>query len=334
MDARISVIVPIYNAERTLARCVNSLVHQTHGDMDIILVDDGSADGSLGICREFEQKYGNVTVIHKANGGAASARNAGLLTAKGAFIGFVDSDDWVAPDMYAHLYQLICKHNADAARINVRNVRGEQFNIANTKEKVDKYTGKDILQYYMDAVTTTGCYGVVRFLFKRQVLNGIAFRQVSLNEDLDYMYKALANCNMFVVSNAVKYFVFRSGHSLSTGGFNRKDYDSYAAADALCQLTEPEEYGTIRFLGRVKRARTPFTHLCKIAYQGVSDPSIDKRKTVKELTKEHRKNAGMLLVSPMSFNRKVMAVMLWVHFKTLEIPLFLYKKLSKGGIPV
>ena len=98
MEEQISVIVSVYNAEKTLVRCIETLLGQTYGNIELLLVDDGSKDGSLAICREYAEKDNRITVIHKENGGVSSARNAGIEMAKGVYILFVDSDDYVEPD--------------------------------------------------------------------------------------------------------------------------------------------------------------------------------------------------------------------------------------------
>ena len=91
----LSVIVPVYNVERYLARCIDSILQQSYRNLELILVDDGASDSSGAICDEYAQKDPRVNVIHKENGGLSSARNAGLDAAKGEFISFVDSDDWI-----------------------------------------------------------------------------------------------------------------------------------------------------------------------------------------------------------------------------------------------
>lgn len=101
MDELISIIVPVYNAEKTLRRCVRSLVGQTYRNLEIILVNDGSKDGSLGLCREFAGEDARIRVIDQPNGGVSSARNAGLDAATGTFVMFCDSDDWTEPDWCA-----------------------------------------------------------------------------------------------------------------------------------------------------------------------------------------------------------------------------------------
>lgn len=98
MSKKISIIVPVYNAEKTLDRCVDSLIRQTYSNIEIILVDDGSKDNSLELCNQYAKKDGRIKVISKANGGVSSARNAGLDNATGEFIMFCDSDDWAEPE--------------------------------------------------------------------------------------------------------------------------------------------------------------------------------------------------------------------------------------------
>lgn len=111
----ISVIVPIYKVEQYLNRCVQSIVDQTYKNLEIILVDDGSPDNSPAMCDAWAEKDDRVQVVHKKNGGVSSARNAGLDAANGAYIGFVDGDDYIEPDMYAQLLQAIQKDSSDMA---------------------------------------------------------------------------------------------------------------------------------------------------------------------------------------------------------------------------
>lgn len=108
----ISVIIPVYNSESTIRKCLESLMHQTYTNYEILIVDDGSTDKSLDICKEVCHHSNNVHIFHKENGGSASARNLGLEKAKGEWITFVDSDDWVYPD-YLNNYVLCVNNNVD-----------------------------------------------------------------------------------------------------------------------------------------------------------------------------------------------------------------------------
>ena len=111
----ISVIVPVYKVEPYLRECVDSIINQTYKNLEIILVDDGSPDNCGAICDEYAAKDSRVRVIHKENGGVSSARNAGIEAATGDYIGFVDSDDWIEPDMYENLLESLQRENAEIA---------------------------------------------------------------------------------------------------------------------------------------------------------------------------------------------------------------------------
>lgn len=113
MDKLLSIIVPVYKAEKHLDRCVESILSQTYGNIELVLVDDGSPDASPAMCDSWAKRDWRVRVIHKKNNGASSARNAGLDMASGEYIGFVDADDFVEPDMYETLMKNALENNAD-----------------------------------------------------------------------------------------------------------------------------------------------------------------------------------------------------------------------------
>ena len=102
----ISIIVPVYNVKNYLEKCLQSICGQTYKNLEIILIDDGSSDGSGELCDLFAQRDGRIKVIHQTNAGQSAARNRGLAVAQGELLGFVDSDDWIEPDMYEFLYHL------------------------------------------------------------------------------------------------------------------------------------------------------------------------------------------------------------------------------------
>lgn len=119
---KLSVTVPVYNVEPYLRRCVDSILSQTYTDFELILVDDGSTDGCPAICDEYARQDGRIRVIHKMNGGLSAARNAGLDIAQGEYIGFVDSDDYIRPDMYEILIQKAEETGAEIAAIGYTEV--------------------------------------------------------------------------------------------------------------------------------------------------------------------------------------------------------------------
>lgn len=121
-NPKISVIVPVYKVEPYLRKCLDSIVNQTYRNLEIILVDDGSPDNCGAICDEYAAKDGRIQVIHQENGGVSATRNAGLDAATGDWIGFVDSDDWIEPDMYQYLLENVQSYKADVATCGIQSL--------------------------------------------------------------------------------------------------------------------------------------------------------------------------------------------------------------------
>jgi len=312
---KVSVIIPVYNVEQYLCRCVDSVLNQTYKNIEVILVDDGSPDGSPAICDEYALKDERIRVIHKKNGGLSSARNAGLegqLT--GDFVTFVDSDDWIAPDTYEYCFSIIKQFGADAVQFGYTTTKEYSFEDNTFKEKLEIYSDKEILKYYLLDSYKTGSYSVCRCLFSKTAIGDVRFREGKINEDIDFKFRVLSKTTKLVVTNLVKYFYFQHGETISSGGLKRKDFDLYDSAEKLYELAVKEADPKIVQLAKFKKARTPFSLLSKIAYFGISDKTLDRKNTIINLTKEHRLNLKILLVSPMSFSRKVLAICFYFHF--------------------
>ena len=317
---KVTVIIPVYNVEKYLRRCVDSVLAQTYKNLEVVLVDDGSPDGCPAICDEYARRDSRVTVLHKKNGGQSSARNAALdCPLTGDYITFIDSDDWIAPDTYEYCVKLLMKTQTDAAQFAIAMVSSEAEKVKQPNEETSVYEGKEVLQYYMYSTTALDGYSVCRCLFAKECIGEERFRVGKINEDIDFKYRVLSHCKTFVVSNQYKYYYWQAESSTSTGALKKKDFELYEAADELVRLTENESYGTIARLGYVKQARTPLSLLCKIAYYGIADKDIDRKATIRKLTKEHRENLSLLLHSPLRFSRKVLAVLFAIDFHFAEL---------------
>lgn len=331
------VIVPVYKTEKYLRRCVDSLLCQTYKNVIVILVDDGSPDNCPNICDEYQEKNDNVKVIHQENAGQSGARNAGLdwLNQVGVceketvYIGFVDSDDWVADDMYETMVNLAVEHNAECVQVGYMATSSENASPCAKKILVKAYTDKEVLQHYLSESTVSGSYSVCRCLFRAEILQNIRFRAGKINEDIDYKYMALSKCHRMVNVDKIEYFYRQATGSTTTDGLKRRDYDLYEAADALWELCKDEEYGTIRKLAAVKKARTAFSLLCRIAYYGISDPALNRKETIKKLKTEHRRNLKTLLDSPIPISRKMLSIMFAMNYSITEKAIRLAKKFRK-----
>ena len=182
---KVSVIVPIYKVEPYLDQCVQSIVNQTYKNLEIILVDDGSPDNSPAMCDAWAEKDNRIRVIHKENGGFSSARNAGLDAATGDYIQFVDSDDWILPDMTAALVSCAVKENADVVRCGYcENVDGDTQEICTNSRTYCPEYNKLVIDIMNDGLMSGAVWNK---LYKRGVLDGIRFRP-GYSEDILFNY--------------------------------------------------------------------------------------------------------------------------------------------------
>lgn len=145
----ISVVVPVYHVEAYIERCIESLLHQTYQNLEIILVDDGGDDACPAICDAYAKKDARIKVIHKKNGGLSDARNAGLKEARGTYLAYVDSDDYILPDTYEKMQKALKRENADIAVCNYESVTEQGESIAEKNTKMDisdrTYTSKEAI---------------------------------------------------------------------------------------------------------------------------------------------------------------------------------------------
>ena len=313
----VSVIVPVYNVELYLSRCVDSIINQSYKDLEIILIDDGSQDNSPDLCDKYSAVDNRIRVIHKTNGGLSSARNAGLDLALGDYICFVDSDDWISSTAVEYSIGLMKRYHADVVETGILCTSDYVTNIPK-QEKIEIFKGKSILQDYLLSSTKGAGYSVCKCMFSKGSIGGVRFREGYNNEDIDFKYKVLSISNVLVKSNIINYFYFQGVGSITTGGFKIKDFDLDIASEILVDLTKDEDFGSIAFLARVKKARCPFSHLCKIALYGCEDDSIDVQNLVEQLLAAHRHNLFLLLHSPIPFSRKVLALSFAISFNATK----------------
>lgn len=316
---KITIIVPIYNVEQYLHRCLTSVVNQSYKNLEIILVNDGSPDKCGAICNKFARNDKRIKVIHQENMGLSGARNTGLFFATGKYIMFLDSDDWISLDLVEYLLNLLHDNNAQISLASYVNTEKVIPEIPSKHYNEICYESKEILQYYLASSTKNGIYSVCGGLYKAEIAKAFKFRVGKINEDIDYKYKVMSLCQKLVISDKVGYFYFQSKKSLSSGKLKHKDFDLYEAADELYKLAKNETYGTISKLAYVKKARTPFSLLCKIAYFGIEDSALNKKMIVRQLTKEHRTFFWTLICSPITFSRKILCVLFAINYKLAEI---------------
>lgn len=190
----ISIIVPVYNVESYLDRCMESILKQTYKRLEIILVDDGSTDSSGEKCDAYAKLDGRIKVIHKENGGLSDARNAGLKLATGAYIGYVDSDDWIEPDMYERLYDACVENCASLAVCRYFSEYQNRTESGGTGRTVP-LTREELLKIYISGHDEYVIYNSVwSKLFKRELVADMIFPKGRNSEDI--MYTTRAFCRL------------------------------------------------------------------------------------------------------------------------------------------
>lgn len=313
-NEKVSVVIPVYNVEKYLERCVESVMHQTYNNIEVILVNDGSTDGSLNVCKRLQEKYPQITIVDKKNGGLSSARNAGIAASHGEYIAFLDSDDWVTSDCYEYMLRLVVANQADLSDIMIYQVKSEQDQVPAVEEKIKIYSGRDILEHYMHrgmSEQNGAPYSACRKLYKRKLFCGDtdSFAEGTVNEDICFNYRVLRKCSKIVVSNQIKYFYFQGEASITNGAMKKKDLALLTVSRDLVKLTKESGDEKIIELAKMKEARSDFSLLARAAKDGIDENSIENPdELIKELRGRLKKNIKLLLKSPMSSARKVLAV--------------------------
>lgn len=229
MSKKISIIVPIYNVEQYLDKCVESLVNQTYKNLEIILVDDGAKDKSAKIADLWSIKDDRIKVIHKKNGGLSDARNSGIRIATGDYIGFIDSDDWINHKMYEILVNNLEKYNADISVCSIEKVYGEDIIKVNKilNKKIDIFTPKEALENLIDEGTLRQT--VWNKLYKREIIKDIYFKVGKIHEDEFWTYQIFGRCKRIVYTDEQLYYYLQRLGSIMSKPFSMKRLDGLEA---------------------------------------------------------------------------------------------------------
>ncbi len=261
----ISVIIPSYNIEDLLEKCVSSVAAQDYPKelLEIIIVDDGSTDGTPKKADELAARYSNVSVIHKANGGSSSARNAGIDAANGDYLGFVDSDDFISPAMYSSMMEAAMRTGADMIQIARDEIDENGEKLPDVLEVFDKEREEEPKEHLRTLLMHTGDASFCTKLTRRELFTpDMRFPEGELNEDFYLMIHMLEKVNKLVLLPQQFYHVFYRTGSNSRKKKEDKDYfpsvftDIVRNADVALDLVKknhPELIGVAWRFGFVQR---------------------------------------------------------------------------------
>ncbi len=225
----VSIVVPVYNVREYLPRCLSSIQGQTYQSLDIILVDDGSTDGSEVICDELAEQDNRVQVIHKPNGGLGSARNAGIAQAKGLYIGFVDSDDWIEPEMIQNMMEQMMRTDAQITACNICRVdeSGRKTYYNDHYEERLTYTTEQALTELPknERLSNSMC----NKLFHRDILSGLRINESMHYEDNPFTPQCIARAERIAYTGEPYYNYYERSGSISRSNFSLKEFDRVLA---------------------------------------------------------------------------------------------------------
>lgn len=187
---KISIIVPVYNAEDYLKKCVDSLISQTYKNLEIILIDDGSTDNSLELCEKYKKIDNRVKVIHKENGGPSETRNLGIKNASGDYITFVDADDYISANMYKNLINSMKKFNSDISVCKIKKVNKYKKNNISNEYKIMKMLKEEALNDLLKLNSNITDY-LYNKVYKKSLFNKIRLPEGMIFEDMSIMYKII-----------------------------------------------------------------------------------------------------------------------------------------------
>lgn len=240
----ISIIIPIYKVEQYLARCIDSIINQTYSNLQIILVDDGSPDNCPEICDEYTAKDSRIEVIHQQNSGVSNARNNGLKIAKGEYILFIDSDDYIAPDMCEKMLLLAEQEQADIVVCNMTYTYPHKPNFTPVPVLKQPYTQDSSEQALILAITerSFGDTCVCNKLFKKHLLADFKFKENVRSEDF------FATCILFPKATKIVYipqsfyYYFQNPKGVTLQRNLKPRIDSYNAIKFFIEVCHKHQY--------------------------------------------------------------------------------------------
>lgn len=311
---KVSIIVPVYNTEKYLEKCLESLSKQSLEDIEIICVDDGSSDNSGTICEKFAALDKRFTVIHKKNEGVSTARNTALDIAKGEYVGFVDSDDWVESTMFEALYEKAHSSSADIVQCSYNGARKCEKNLTISGEE-------EIIPAFMDGVISNSVWDKI---YKRELISAIRFPiDLRFAEDFEFNALSLLSSRLVIaIPDTLYHYIERSGsethlsiNDAHIDGFRVYDYlrSNVKTEKAVIAIGEMDLSESLRFLDSI-----------------IAHSEIDK-KYQKDLVGRIKKNIGYSRSNShlsRSGRLRALAVSLFPHLYISAVAL--YKRGRRG----
>ena len=305
---KVSIIIPVYNVEQYLDRCLSSVLNQTYKDLEMILVNDGSTDKSGIICEEFVQIDKRAKVYHQENRGLSEARNTGLKYMTGDFVMFLDSDDWLELDAVEFLLEQAEIYNADMVVGGVYRTSKIVDHQQNTPVS-QVLTQEEYAKRYFKIETQTIEYYVWNKLYKREVVEGIEFPSGFFAEDVPTMFRYILNSEKIVVTDKIVYNYFINNSGL-TAKFTSKHFDVLKGWDLVCQYATESNNAKYKEWAQINRYRADLALLTEIALSvDYKNIRMLNETQIKSMQSRLKQNKRVLLQQAIPLSRKILIIL-------------------------
>lgn len=319
----ISLIVPVYNVAEYLETCLQSIMNQTYKNLEIIVVDDGSDDGSSTLCDGYARQDQRIKVIHLPHGGVSMARNAGLDMATGEFLGFVDSDDWIETDMYEMLYTLLVDNNADVSACSYYlDQRGKASKVVNDSGELYVFSKKEIIRALVKNEQVKSYLWAK--LFKRSLFDRLTFPVGRVYEDVAVLYKVFYASQKVVMIGQPKYhYMIHKNNSITRGGYDPvNEYHYFLSLYEQDRFVRKENLSADASVGVLKRG----IHLINHTLLFPPSPAYDD--IIQETMKKMCEYDG-ITAKQLGITMAVKRYLLRNHFVTYSFGYKIYRSIFK-----
>ena len=321
----ISIIVPVYNVEQYLEKCVDSIINQKYKNLEIILVDDGATDSSGKLCDELAKIDNRIKVYHKENGGLSDARNYGVERATGDYIGFVDSDDYIDSEMYEELYEAIKKENVDVVECNLKIIYPDRVELFTEQKYYNVYTKQEYLEEYLKIEKIFGS-ACVR-LIKSDIAKKLKFPVGKLYEDTYYAYDLIEKVDRYVIMNNPYYNYLMRENSITNTKFNPRIFDLIEIVEKFRKTTY-ENYPGLKEAADCRKMYAYFSVLNSI----LLEENYRDNEYYSEILSYFKRNYISLLKNKyINHNRKLSVILIKLNIDLYRKVLMKYKKKIAGN---
>lgn len=321
MKDLISVIIPIYNVEKYLRNCIDTVINQTYSNIEIILVNDGSTDSSLKICNEYKEKDNRITIINKENGGVSDARNAGLKNAHGKYICFVDSDDYISEKFVEKLYNTIILYNVKIALCNMERVDEVGKSISKKEIISQVIPGKKIIENLYDNNFWPVFVVLCNKMYDITLFKDITFPVGKIHEDESNIHKLCYLAENVAIISDVLYYYRKVETSITNRRFNIERLDALTALEERIKFFKENKEEKLYRLALIEYQKLIITSYinCKLYLnntQKILETMIKKfRKNYREVIKFNE----CLVIDKFKFTVAYISLDLYFYMKRISM---------------